>query len=192
MHCHSSMILWCNHLYFILMCELLRMQYVSWINVVINDLILCFQQGLRVLEGLAASGLRSVRFALEVPGLKCITANDYSAKAAALIARNAQHNNVSHILQASQKDARSDLLFSCIEAFLSCIYRLNHTKIIKHISVCFSNNGDKLKKRIMFFDQYGDVWGKRKEGVLWCHRPGPLWQPLFLCRCCCAGSQWGW
>uniref|UniRef100_A0A673M0A6 tRNA (guanine(26)-N(2))-dimethyltransferase n=1 Tax=Sinocyclocheilus rhinocerous TaxID=307959 RepID=A0A673M0A6_9TELE len=61
--------------------------------------------GLRVLEGLAASGLRSVRFALEIPGLKSITANDYSAKAAALIARNAQHNNVSHILQASQRDA---------------------------------------------------------------------------------------
>lgn len=63
------------------------------------------EQGLCVLEGLAASGLRSVRFALEVPGLKSITANDCSAKAAALIARNAQHNNVSHILQASQKDA---------------------------------------------------------------------------------------
>lgn len=61
-----------------------------------------------MLEGLAASGLRSVRFALEVPGLKSITANDYSAKAAALIARNAQHNNVSHILQASQRDARSE------------------------------------------------------------------------------------
>ncbi|XP_051957166.1 tRNA (guanine(26)-N(2))-dimethyltransferase [Xyrauchen texanus] len=63
------------------------------------------EQGLRVLEGLSASGLRSVRFALEVPGLKSITANDYSAKAAALIARNAEHNNVSHILQASQRDA---------------------------------------------------------------------------------------
>ncbi|XP_051528168.1 tRNA (guanine(26)-N(2))-dimethyltransferase [Myxocyprinus asiaticus] len=63
------------------------------------------EQGLRVLEGLSASGLRSVRFALEVPGLKNITANDYSAKAAALIARNAEHNNVSHILQASQRDA---------------------------------------------------------------------------------------
>uniref|UniRef100_A0A8C1Q7H9 tRNA (guanine(26)-N(2))-dimethyltransferase n=1 Tax=Cyprinus carpio TaxID=7962 RepID=A0A8C1Q7H9_CYPCA len=71
-------------------------------------------QGLRVLEGLAASGLRSVRFALEVPGLKSITANDYSAKAAALIARNAQHNNVSHILQASQRDARSEPKLHCL------------------------------------------------------------------------------
>ncbi|KAJ8263833.1 hypothetical protein GJAV_G00141810 [Gymnothorax javanicus] len=63
------------------------------------------ERGLRVLEGLAASGLRSVRFALEVPGLKSITANDFSARAAALIARNAEHNGVSHLLQASQRDA---------------------------------------------------------------------------------------
>ncbi|XP_033478998.2 tRNA (guanine(26)-N(2))-dimethyltransferase [Epinephelus lanceolatus] len=61
--------------------------------------------GLRVLEGLAASGLRSVRFALEVPGLQSVTANDFSTKAAALIARNAQYNGVSHLLQASCKDA---------------------------------------------------------------------------------------
>ncbi|KAJ8383746.1 hypothetical protein AAFF_G00215880 [Aldrovandia affinis] len=63
------------------------------------------ERGLRVLEGLAASGLRSVRFALEIPGLQCVTANDYSARAAALIARNAQYNGVSHLLQASQRDA---------------------------------------------------------------------------------------
>uniref|UniRef100_A0A3B4B7C3 tRNA (guanine(26)-N(2))-dimethyltransferase n=1 Tax=Periophthalmus magnuspinnatus TaxID=409849 RepID=A0A3B4B7C3_9GOBI len=63
------------------------------------------ESGLRVLEGLAASGLRSVRFALEVPGLCSVTANDFSAKAAALIARNAQYNNVSHLVEASCKDA---------------------------------------------------------------------------------------
>uniref|UniRef100_A0AAX7T8H7 tRNA (guanine(26)-N(2))-dimethyltransferase n=1 Tax=Astatotilapia calliptera TaxID=8154 RepID=A0AAX7T8H7_ASTCA len=66
--------------------------------------LLC-QRGLRVLEGLAASGLRSVRFALEVPGLQSVTANDFSAKAAALIARNAQYNGVSHLLHASCRDA---------------------------------------------------------------------------------------
>ncbi|XP_062400236.1 tRNA (guanine(26)-N(2))-dimethyltransferase [Sardina pilchardus] len=63
------------------------------------------EQGLHVLEGLAASGLRSVRFALEVPGLRSVTANDFSAKAAALIARNAEHNGVAHLVQASQRDA---------------------------------------------------------------------------------------
>lgn len=66
----------------------------------------CFQNGLRILEGLAASGLRSVRFALEVPGLQSVTANDFSTKAAALIARNAQYNGVGHIVQASCRDAR--------------------------------------------------------------------------------------
>ncbi|MEQ2159172.1 hypothetical protein GOODEAATRI_019954 [Goodea atripinnis] len=65
------------------------------------------RKGLRVLEGLAASGLRSVRFALEVPGLQSVTANDFSSKAAALIARNAECNRVSHLLQASCRDARS-------------------------------------------------------------------------------------
>ncbi|KAM9792307.1 tRNA (guanine(26)-N(2))-dimethyltransferase [Neosynchiropus ocellatus] len=63
------------------------------------------ERGIRVLEGLAASGLRSVRFALEVPGLQSVTANDFSAKAAALIARNATYNSVDHLLQASCKDA---------------------------------------------------------------------------------------
>ncbi|XP_035516052.1 tRNA (guanine(26)-N(2))-dimethyltransferase [Morone saxatilis] len=63
------------------------------------------ERGLRVLEGLAASGLRSVRFALEVPGLQSVTANDFSTKAAALIARNAQYNGVNHLLQASCRDA---------------------------------------------------------------------------------------
>uniref|UniRef100_A0A3Q2YT74 tRNA (guanine(26)-N(2))-dimethyltransferase n=1 Tax=Hippocampus comes TaxID=109280 RepID=A0A3Q2YT74_HIPCM len=61
--------------------------------------------GLRILEGLAASGLRSVRFALEVPGLRSVTANDFSYKAAALIARNAEYNKVGEILQATCKDA---------------------------------------------------------------------------------------
>lgn len=64
------------------------------------------QNGLRVLEALAASGLRSVRFALEVPGLRSVTANDFSAKAAALIGRNAQYNGVGHLVDASCKDAR--------------------------------------------------------------------------------------
>ncbi|MEQ2206893.1 hypothetical protein XENOCAPTIV_004267 [Xenoophorus captivus] len=46
-----------------------------------------------------------LRFALEVPGLQSVTANDFSSKAAALIARNAECNRVSHLLQASCKDA---------------------------------------------------------------------------------------
>lgn len=64
------------------------------------------EAGLRVLEGLAASGLRSIRFALEVPGLKRVTANDFSAKAADLITRNARYNSVTHLIETQNRDAR--------------------------------------------------------------------------------------
>lgn len=64
------------------------------------------EEGLCVLEGLAASGLRSIRFALEVPGLKRVTANDFSAKAADLITRNTHHNSVTHLLDTQNRDAR--------------------------------------------------------------------------------------
>lgn len=64
------------------------------------------QEGLRVLEGLAASGLRSIRFALEVPGLHSVVANDSSARAVELIRHNVELNQVAHLVQPSQADAR--------------------------------------------------------------------------------------
>ncbi|KAM5188683.1 tRNA (guanine(26)-N(2))-dimethyltransferase isoform 4-T4 [Callospermophilus lateralis] len=64
------------------------------------------EEGLRVLEGLAASGLRSIRFALEVPGLRSVVANDASARAVDLIRHNVQLNGVAHLVQPNQADAR--------------------------------------------------------------------------------------
>lgn len=61
--------------------------------------------GIAILEGLAASGLRSVRYALEVPGVKNITANDISADAYRMIQKNIQHNNVQNIVKPSKEDA---------------------------------------------------------------------------------------
>ncbi|XP_064355377.1 tRNA (guanine(26)-N(2))-dimethyltransferase isoform X2 [Dromaius novaehollandiae] len=62
--------------------------------------------GLQVLEGLAASGLRSIRFAREVPGLRAVVANDCSARAAELVARNVAFNGVGHLVTPSRADAR--------------------------------------------------------------------------------------
>lgn len=59
-----------------------------------------------MLEGLAASGLRSIRFAREVPGLRSVVANDASAQAVELMRRNVQLNNVGHLVQPSHADAR--------------------------------------------------------------------------------------
>lgn len=64
------------------------------------------EEGLRVLEGLAASGLRSIRFALEVPGLRSVIANDASARAVELMDRNVHLNRVAHLVQPNQADAR--------------------------------------------------------------------------------------
>ncbi|XP_074059636.1 tRNA (guanine(26)-N(2))-dimethyltransferase [Macrotis lagotis] len=64
------------------------------------------EEGLSVLEGLAASGLRSIRFAKEVPGLRTVIANDASARAVDLIRCNIQLNNVSHLVQPNLADAR--------------------------------------------------------------------------------------
>uniref|UniRef100_A0A8C3ULV9 tRNA (guanine(26)-N(2))-dimethyltransferase n=1 Tax=Catharus ustulatus TaxID=91951 RepID=A0A8C3ULV9_CATUS len=62
--------------------------------------------GLRVLEALAASGLRSVRFAREVPGLGAVLASDLSPRAAALMARNVALNGVGDTVTPRLADAR--------------------------------------------------------------------------------------
>lgn len=61
--------------------------------------------GITILEGLAASGLRSVRYALEVPGVRTITANDISADAYRMMQKNIEHNNVKDIVEPSKEDA---------------------------------------------------------------------------------------
>jgi tRNA (guanine26-N2/guanine27-N2)-dimethyltransferase len=51
-------------------------------------------RGLRVLEALSASGLRSVRYFKEVSGLRHIVANDLDPKAVESIARNLRFNGI--------------------------------------------------------------------------------------------------
>ncbi|VDK43263.1 unnamed protein product [Taenia asiatica] len=61
--------------------------------------------GLSVLEALSASGLRSVRFAKEVPLLSKIVANDLDPEATKLIAENAKLNAVEDVVVPSCADA---------------------------------------------------------------------------------------
>jgi len=76
----------------------------------VNGFFLCTSveqtdDGITILEGLAASGLRSVRYALEIAGVKNITANDISADAYKMMQKNVEHNNVQDIVKPSQEDA---------------------------------------------------------------------------------------
>ena len=63
------------------------------------------EDGITVLEALAASGLRSIRFAKEIRGLKSVVANDWSKQATESIRRNVTHNKVDQLVTAHNGDA---------------------------------------------------------------------------------------
>ncbi|XP_033219510.1 probable tRNA (guanine(26)-N(2))-dimethyltransferase [Belonocnema kinseyi] len=63
------------------------------------------QDGIRVLEALSATGLRSIRYAKEVKGIKCIVANDIATRAIEAIKKNIAHNGVENIVIPSHEDA---------------------------------------------------------------------------------------
>ncbi|XP_037802083.1 probable tRNA (guanine(26)-N(2))-dimethyltransferase isoform X1 [Penaeus monodon] len=62
-------------------------------------------EGIRILEALAASGLRSIRYAHEVGGVMEIVANDFSKQAVECMERNITHNKVEDIVTSSYSDA---------------------------------------------------------------------------------------
>lgn len=63
------------------------------------------QKGLRILEALAASGLRSIRYALEIPRVESVIANDFSEKAFYSIQSNVEHNGVGGKVVPSLREA---------------------------------------------------------------------------------------
>lgn len=64
-----------------------------------------YENGLRILEALSATGLRSIRYAKEISGIKEIIANDVSKQAVEVIERNIKHNKVNHLIQSSHANA---------------------------------------------------------------------------------------
>ncbi|XP_066586248.1 tRNA (guanine(26)-N(2))-dimethyltransferase isoform X2 [Prorops nasuta] len=63
------------------------------------------QEGITILDALAATGLRSIRYAKEIPDIKQIIANDISAKAVESMKENILHNNVEQLVTPSHEDA---------------------------------------------------------------------------------------
>lgn len=63
------------------------------------------KQGIVVLEALSATGLRSIRYAKEVPGIKRIIANDIALVAVNSIKNNVSHNAVDDLVIPNQGDA---------------------------------------------------------------------------------------
>eukprot|EP00238_Polyblepharides_amylifera_P013116 CAMPEP_0196574958 /NCGR_PEP_ID=MMETSP1081-20130531/4548_1 /TAXON_ID=36882 /ORGANISM="Pyramimonas amylifera, Strain CCMP720" /LENGTH=566 /DNA_ID=CAMNT_0041893121 /DNA_START=128 /DNA_END=1828 /DNA_ORIENTATION=- len=61
---------------------------------------------LKILEGLAASGLRALRYAKEVPDVGIVVANDCDAAAVEAIRKNVQHNGEGARVWPMEADAR--------------------------------------------------------------------------------------
>ena len=59
-----------------------------------------------VLEALSATGLRSIRYAKEIPKISKIIANDFSKRAVESIQKNIEDNNVTDTVEASHADAK--------------------------------------------------------------------------------------
>ena len=93
MQLHVKAVLW--YVFAIQMCRGFVF-YVLWIP----------QPGLKILEALAASGLRSIRYALEIPRVGTVVANDLSKEAYQSICRNVQHNQVEDKVKPSWREAR--------------------------------------------------------------------------------------
>ena len=69
--------------------------------------MLCVHQpGLKILEALAASGLRSIRYAREIPRVGTIVANDLSKDAYHSMCENIEHNQVGDKVLPSWREAR--------------------------------------------------------------------------------------
>lgn len=61
--------------------------------------------GIDILEALSATGLRSIRYAKEIPGVREIVANDLSREAVASIRKNVDHNGVGALIRPNEGDA---------------------------------------------------------------------------------------
>ncbi|TWU76595.1 RNA methyltransferase tRNA(m5U54)methyltransferase [Metarhizium rileyi] len=64
-----------------------------------------YKPAFKILDALSASGLRAVRYALELPFVTSVTANDLSASAAESIKLNADHNGVADKVTVTNDDA---------------------------------------------------------------------------------------
>ncbi|XP_016987859.1 probable tRNA (guanine(26)-N(2))-dimethyltransferase [Drosophila rhopaloa] len=71
-----------------------------------------YEDGLRILEALAATGLRSIRYAQEIAGVRQIVANDLSRQAVESIKTNVRHNKVEELIEPSHSDAMTLMYLS--------------------------------------------------------------------------------
>lgn len=99
---------------------------------------------MRVLEALSATGLRSIRYAKEVPGIKQIIANDLSSSAVKSIQQNIRLNNVENLITASEANATTLMYNSTSLQSRFDIIDLGNT----HFSRVFTNFSYRILRKL--------------------------------------------
>lgn len=89
-------------------------------------------KGLRVLEAMAASGLRSIRYAKEIEGLGRIDCNDLDEKAVENIRRNVAYNGgrPAELIQPIQGDCRLTM-YQRVRLFCSLSYSRRYCPFVR-------------------------------------------------------------
>ncbi|KAG6038886.1 hypothetical protein E4U19_007932 [Claviceps sp. Clav32 group G5] len=77
-----------------------------------------YKPAFKILDGLSASGLRALRYALEIPFVTSVTANDLSPSATESIKQNAEFNGVTEKIKATNDDALA-IMYRAVAAGLS-------------------------------------------------------------------------
>ena len=111
--------------------------------------------GIKILEGLAASGLRSIRYALEVEGTGRVDANDLDSDAVEAMKRNIQYNGpeAEQRMRPLQGDARVIMLQSPLVGTPAGASRCDtslqqsHTSVL--VLICDVNDRIDTGKRIV-------------------------------------------
>ncbi|RDD42090.1 tRNA (guanine(26)-N(2))-dimethyltransferase [Trichoplax sp. H2] len=78
----------------------------KYCNIHSSSYLHAMQKGFTIFEGLSATGLRSIRYALELPKIKAVIANDNNPSSFKCIERNIEYNKIGHVVQPHFGDAR--------------------------------------------------------------------------------------
>jgi tRNA (guanine26-N2/guanine27-N2)-dimethyltransferase len=68
--------------------------------------------GMKILDGLSATGLRAIRYAKEIPSewIQSIVANDFSSTAISAIEKNLEYNNLLHSERPKISVSQDDIM----------------------------------------------------------------------------------
>lgn len=111
---------------------------------------------INIIEALSASGLRAIRYASEIPGIRRVYANDFSPSAVESIRKNAEFCKVDKIVVPNQGDANM-FMYSCIASPFSSKNKQNAESSKSESTTTASPGFDSEPIHVIDLDPYGSA-----------------------------------